>query len=41
MLVEVYNSYHNTTEIMEGTLSQVKKHVEESLEGFLVMVRYL
>lgn len=32
MLVEVYNSYHNTTEIMEGTLSQVKKQVEELME---------
>lgn len=32
MLVEVYNSYHNTIEIMEGTLSQVKKQVEELME---------
>lgn len=32
MLVEVYNSYHNTKEIMEGTLSQVKKQVEELME---------
>lgn len=32
MLVEVYNSYHNTTEIIEGTLPQVKKQIEELME---------